>query len=211
MHILKNRIIISLLVIFGLTYFWEFHLRPLSGPLYTAAVAEYKNRNYDRSLELLKKAYRIDPNDAAILDLMGWDYLKLRDPKSAEPHFRRSHRLATKSADPLLGYAYTEIALEKYGEAANLLKALREMRVETVDVHLAYGTLYRKVGRNSEAAREFQRALALDKNNSEAKENLREIYNTTGEVRGVGLESSPQHERSTSPAPAQKEIIKKQP
>ncbi len=191
MRFLKNRILISFFVLFWITYFWEFYVKPVSGPLYTAAVSEYKKHNYERSLELLHHAYRIDPNDTAILTLMGWDYLKLGDASRAEGYFERAHKLAPHVLDLVMGYAYTEVALKKYEEAANLLRILRQHGVDNADVHLAWATLYREVGRNRDATREFQRALAMQKNNAAAIKNLQEIYNVSGDVREVSLEFQP--------------------
>ena len=105
MRILANRIVISLFVIFLMTYFWEFWIKPQTSPIYTEAVAQYRNKNYDRSLQLLHSAYRIDPNDASTLTLMGWDYLKMGDAETAEGYFERGHKLAPQVTDLLLGYA----------------------------------------------------------------------------------------------------------
>ena len=56
MHLLRNRIVISILVIICGIYLWEFWIKPITGPIYTEAVAEYKRGNYIRSLELLDRA-----------------------------------------------------------------------------------------------------------------------------------------------------------
>lgn len=191
MRILKNRIIISFFVIFLLTYVWEFWVKPNTSPLYTEAVAQYRNGHYQRSIELLKQAYRIDPNDTAILTLFGWDYLKLDAPHSAEPYFRRANLLAPNVVDMQLGFAYTEIALKKYEEGANLLRKLQASGVDNADVHMAWATLYRDVGRERDAAREFQIALAKNKNNTVALKNLQELYNETGDVSAVSLTFQP--------------------
>jgi len=50
MRFFKNRIVISLFVILGAVYLWEFHVKPISGPIYAQAVNEYKHQNYPRSL-----------------------------------------------------------------------------------------------------------------------------------------------------------------
>src|SRR3990170_430538 len=93
MRILKNRIALTLVLILGATYLWEFHVKPHTGPLYLLAVAEYKKQNYNRSLELVSEAYRIDPNDTAILRLIGWNHLKLGRTSEALPLFSRALRL----------------------------------------------------------------------------------------------------------------------
>lgn len=191
LRILTNRIILSFVAIFWLTYVWEFWVKPDTGPLYTAAVSEYKSKNYERSLDLLRKAYRIDPNDTAILTLMGWDYLKLGNAQEAEGYLARAHRLAPHVLDVVMGYAYTEIALKKYEDAAKLLTFLQKGGVDNADVHLARATLYREAGNNRLATKEFQRALAMQKNNAAAIKNLQEIYNVTGDVREVSLEFQP--------------------
>ncbi len=191
MRFIKNRIILSMIAIFWLTYFWEFYVKPETSPMYTEAVAQYRNGNYQRSLELLEKAENIDPNDAAIETLMGWDYLKMGQGRRAEPKFARAHFLAPQVLDLLLGYAYTEIALKKYEQADNFLKILSQKGVDNSDTHLAWATLYREVGRNRNAAREFQIALAMNKHNEAALKNLKEIYNVTGDVREVSLEFQP--------------------
>ena len=189
MRLLKNRIILSLAVIAAVTYVWEFWIKPVTGPLYTAAVSEYKSQNYSRSLQLLRQAYQINPNDTAILGLMGWNYLKLGDAKTAEePYFRRAHDLAPRVVDITLGYAYTEIALGKFAEATQLLTQLVAQGENTADMHVARGALYRQLGRNRDAAREFQLALARDEENSVAAKNVRELYNISGDVGKASLE-----------------------
>ncbi len=191
MRYFANRIVLSIVVIIGLAYVWEFWVRPRTSPIYTEAVAEYRHQNYKRSLGLLETAYHIDANDTAILTLMGWNYLKLNHPEEAEPYFARAHRLAPQVVDTITGYAYTEVELEKYEHAARLLELLKKKGVNTAAMHIAWATLYRKVGRNVDAAREFQIALSLDKNNTLAVKNLREIYDVSGNVDEVQLQLQP--------------------
>ena len=183
MRLLKTRIVVSLLVIIVATYLWEFWVKPITGPLYTEAVTEYKNRNYERSLRLLHQAHQIDPNDSAILALMGWNYLKMGNVQAAEePNFRRAHDLSPNVVDITLGYAYAEIELGKFLQAKALLDQLRQDGVESADYHVAQGTLYRQQGQYREAAREFQLALAKDEKSVVAAKNLKELLNASGDV-----------------------------
>jgi hypothetical protein len=191
MRFIANRIVISLVVIFLMTYFWEFWVKPQTSPLYTEAVAQYRNRQYDRSLELLHSAYVIDPNDSATLTLMGWDYLKKGDPQNAERNFQRAHELSPQVLDLLLGYAYTEIALKKYERAQSMLDTLQQKGFDTSDLHVARATLYRDVGRTRDAANEFKLALAMDSHNDVAVKNLKEILGVQGDVREVSLSFQP--------------------
>jgi tetratricopeptide (TPR) repeat protein len=191
MKLLTNRIVISLVVIVVVTYVWEFHAKPESGPIYTAAVNEYNDGNYRRSLELLDRAYLIDRNDASILALQGWNHLKLGDPQAAEPRFQRAYKLAPDVEDVILGYAYTELALGKSDEAARLLARLAEREVRDEDVYVARGTLLRNSGENLLAAEEFKRALEDNPRNLVALKNLREIYDVSGDPRDLTLEFTP--------------------
>ena len=191
MRILANRIVISLFVIFLMTYFWEFWIKPQTSPIYTEAVAQYRNKNYDRSLQLLHSAYRIDPNDASTLTLMGWDYLKMGDAETAEGYFERGHKLAPQVTDLLLGYAYTEIELKKYERAASLLNTLKQKGADSSDLHVAWATLYRKVGRTREAAQEFKLAVAMNRHNEVAIKNLQELLGVKGDVSEVNLSFQP--------------------
>ncbi len=143
MSILRNRIVLFLALIVGLVYAWEFYLKPVNSPIYMAALCEYNQKNYERSSDLLMKAYRIDPNDLAVLKLLGWNHLKTGKPGLAERYFRRACKLAPGSTDAVLGYAYTEMALEKFERAASLLNTLPQNRR---DVHRAWAVFYRQAG-----------------------------------------------------------------
>ncbi|MEJ2007185.1 MAG: tetratricopeptide repeat protein [Acidobacteriota bacterium] len=183
----KNRIGFSLLVILAGTCLWEFYARPATGPIFAAAVSEYRNHNYRHSLQLLDRAYQIDPNNASVLTLMGWDNLKTRRPDRALEEFSRAHRLAPDSADAILGYADTEITLEHYGRASKLLRLIDHERDDSADLDMAWGDLYQLTGRNQKAAREFERVLALRHNDRLALENLRELEALNGAASPVGL------------------------
>lgn len=176
MSLFKNRIGLSLLVVGLGIAVWEFYVKPVSGPIYASAVDEYQNHNYGQSLKLLQRAYSIDPNDPSILTLMGWDYLKTRKPHQALCEFSRAHRLAPHSADAILGYADTEITLEHYPQASRLLRLLGDHRTDSADVDMAWGNLFQLTSRSKDAAREFERALAIRQNDELAVENLQQLY-----------------------------------
>ncbi|HLI34608.1 MAG TPA: hypothetical protein VKW70_06145 [Terriglobia bacterium] len=133
MRIYGNRIVISLIFILGLSIYWEFYLRPVTGPLYRSAVEDYREHRYARSLEELQEADRFEPNDPSILALMGWDLLKLSKLPPAERYFRQACEFAPDNPDPLLGYIYVEIALEKRQEAERLLQAFVRKHGKTPD------------------------------------------------------------------------------
>ena len=178
----KNRIGLSLLIVLAGVCLWEFCVRPVTGPTFAAAVNEYRNHNYRQSLRLLHRVYEIDPNNTSVLTLMGWDYLKTRKPDRALQEFSRAHRLAPHSPDTILGYADTEITLEHYQHASKLLGLLDHEKKDSADLDMAWGALYQHTGRNQDAAREFERVLALRHNDALAMENLRQLHNLKGAI-----------------------------
>jgi len=172
MHILKNRIIFSFVVIFWVTYLWEFYVKPISGPLYTAAVSEYKGQNYQRSLELLQEAYRIDPNDTAILTLFGWDYLKSGTPAAAIPYFARSLRLNPKLDDARAGLAYSWLEMEDGRRALEYFNQLPPDQRQSEGVITAEARAYRLLGDNHAALRLTAIVLKMNKNDKLARKEL---------------------------------------
>src|SRR5438093_9235009 len=126
---LFNRVTISLVVILFLVVLWDL-VKPATSTLYREAVAQYKNKNYQESLKLLLTAYQIDSNDTAIMSLIGWDELKLGDPKSAEPQFSRARTLTLPHppVDLLVGYAYTEIELGKFPQRSEERRVGKECK-----------------------------------------------------------------------------------
>ena len=191
MPLLKNRIGLSLLLILLGVYLWEFYAKPVSGPLYTAAVNEYRDRHYEQSLKLLHRAYEIDPNDSSVLTLMGWNYLKTGRAELALEKFSRANRLVPESPDNVLGYADTEISLGHYEHAFSLLSWLNKRGNDSADLAMAWGSLYRHVGRNREAALKYQQVLALRPDDALALQNLRQIYNLAGEVTPASFRFEP--------------------
>jgi tetratricopeptide (TPR) repeat protein len=183
----KNRIGLSLLLILAGVYLWEFYAKPVSGPIYTAAVNEYRNRHYEKSIRLLHRAYEFDPNNTSVLTLLGWNYLKTGRAELALDRFRRAHRLAPNSPDTILGYADTEINLGHYQHATELLSLLDQQKSDSADVEMAWGSIYRLTGRNRDAARKFERVLGHRHGDDLALENLRQLYNLKGAIEPASL------------------------
>ncbi len=177
MRFLKNRIVISLVVIFVLIYLWEFHVKPVSGPLYTAAVNEYKTGNYTLSLNLLSRAYVIDPNDTAILTLFGWDYLKLGLPGKARAYFDRGLVLNPTLEDTRLGSAYAWLEMGEPSKALQDFQRLPPASQNTLEVRVAMSRAYRQLGENRRA---LELAIAVLRENSEDKLARKELVALTG-------------------------------
>jgi len=169
MPLLRNRIGISLLLILLSVLLWEFHAKPVTGPLYAAAVNEYQKGQYEKSPEFLRRAYRIDPNNTSVLTLLGWNSFKTGKPLVALDRFSRAHRLAPHSPDIIPGYAETEIVLGHYLGAEELLAGLNKLRTDSDDVAMAWGSLYRYLGCNRDVAGISSHILAFNSCDAEAR------------------------------------------
>jgi hypothetical protein len=180
MHRLKNRIVISLIVIFMATYFWEFYVKPVSGPLYTSAVAEYKGRNYERSIKLLQEAYRIDPNDTSILMLFGWNYLKLGKPSVAIPYLTRSLRLDPSLDEARLGLAYSCLEMEDGAKALEYFNQLPPGERDSPEVLVAEARAYRLLGDNRQALKLASIVLRIDRANNLARKEVAYLTGSEG-------------------------------
>lgn len=172
MRILRNRIIISLFFIFSFTYFWEFWIKPETGPLYTEAVAQYRNGDYHRSLQLLRAAYQIDPNDTAILTLIGWDFLKTGNASKALPYFGRALRLNPSLEDARLGLAHSWLELENAPKALAAFQQLSPADRNSIGVRSALARVYRLLGDNQTALQIAEGVLREDKTNKLAAKEL---------------------------------------
>lgn len=172
MRILKNRITLSLIAILALTYVWEFHVRPESSPLYTAAVSEYKDENYANTLELLERAYRIDPNNTAIITLFGWTYLKSGNHAEAQPYFTRALRLGPDLQEARLGLAYCWLESGDAMKALEHFLGLERSQQDSLEVRTAMARAYRILGDNQRTLQIALEVLEEDSQNVLARKEL---------------------------------------
>jgi tetratricopeptide (TPR) repeat protein len=63
-----------------------------------------KGINVEKSLEMLKKANKLEPNDGYIVDSLGWAYFKLKKYKEAKKYLELAVRL--KASDPVINDHY---------------------------------------------------------------------------------------------------------
>ncbi|MGH9407531.1 MAG: tetratricopeptide repeat protein [Terriglobia bacterium] len=140
-----NRIVLSLVVIVAASALCDFYWRPSQSSAYRAAVSDYSSRAYRKSLDELAAAGAFEPNDPAVLSLMGWDLLRLRKPRRAEQCFRRAHWLEPYESDPLLGDIYAEISLENYARARRLIEEFDRRYGESAGLRQAADVLDRQI------------------------------------------------------------------
>ena len=175
MNLLRNRIVISLLIIFGLAAYWEFGGKSWAGPLYVQAADEYKKGNYERSLELLDRAYQLDPNDATTLTLYGWNHLKLKHFTEATAYFERALKLQPDLIDARRGLAHCWLELGQPDRALESFEQLPSEVRNLPEVRIAMARAYRTRGENQKAAAMLAAVLKREPNNADALAELERL------------------------------------
>ncbi len=179
MSLLRNRIVISLLIIIALATWWEFGGKPVSGPIYVEAVDAYKEGDYQRSLQILDRAYQVDPNDATTLTLYGWNYLKLNRFTEAEPYFDRALKLEPDLTDAKRGRAHCWLELGQADRALEDFRSLPPVIQGTPEVQLAMARALRMKGQNDEAAKLLVVVLQREPDNQLARTEFEQLAGVT--------------------------------
>ena len=171
-----NRIWMTVGVILIASAFYEARVKPQSRPLYERGLALYNQGNYQESQMELERAYQIEPNSTAIMVLIGWNHLKMRQFDAARENFSRAARIDPELVEAKLGLAY--LALES-GQGRVRLEEIRSLLSQepgNKDFQLAAATALRQAGANRESAEIFRRLLGRGKYGELARKNLEEMY-----------------------------------
>ncbi len=175
-----NRIYLFTAALLAFLSFYELRIKPQSRPLYERALAYYRNRDYEKSLTELERAYRIEPNSTAILMLRGWCHLKLRQFDQAQENFGRASRLEPDLAEPKLGLAYVVLETGQGEAPVAGMQALLSQQPGNSDFRLAAAAAFRESGRNLEAADAFRILMNSGKYGEVARKNLLDLYGLEG-------------------------------
>jgi tetratricopeptide (TPR) repeat protein len=124
----------------------------------------------DRSIQLFEQELAVNPNHIGALVALGSEHLRRGDAVKAKPYALKSVDLAPKSYAPhtLLGRIYTETA--ELQPAVKELELARSLEPEDPQPHIALASVYAKLGRKEDAARERREFLRIQSNNKKPLE-----------------------------------------
>jgi tetratricopeptide (TPR) repeat protein len=124
----------------------------------------------DRAVEMFEEELKITPNHVGALMALGSEYLRQGDAAKALPYARKSAELAPGSyaSHTLLGRVLMENgALEP---ALKELEMARQMEPEDPQPRIALASLYAKLGRKDDAARERREFLKIQASHKQPNE-----------------------------------------
>ena len=166
--------------------FWEAARRnvPLARSSFEDLVAHYPTTpgvhylygsfelydNPDRAVELFKEELKISPTHIGAVVSIGAEYMRRNNPVEAMPYARKSVELAPASyaSHTLLGRVLLDT--EDLPGALKELELARQMEPNDPQPRIALASLYTKLGRKDDAARERREFLRIQANNKKPNE-----------------------------------------
>lgn len=126
--------------------------------------------NVDRAVTLFEEELKITPDHIGAQMGLGAEYLRRGEAAKALPYARRSVELAPSSyaSHTLLGRALVETG--EFEPALKELEQARQMAPEDPQPRIALASLYTKLGRKDDAARERREFLKIQANNKKPGE-----------------------------------------
>ena len=123
---------------------------------------------YARAISLLDKADSEHPNSVALLDEYGSIYLAAEEPERARQYFERALRISASDTSAIIGLAGVDLLERDYDRATSRLRQCLEREPENGFARALLARALLELKKESEAAEEAGRAIALDSYNVEA-------------------------------------------
>lgn len=144
--------------------------------LNNSGVIAYHNGQYEKALELFKKAIELNPEFTEGYNNLGLTYTELKDEEKATEAFKKAIELDPDLSATYnnLGYAFYrmgsyEEAIEMYNEAIGRSK-------DNSSAYTNLGNAYYKLNRIEEAIEAWKKALEIDPGNEKAQRNLKKFH-----------------------------------
>lgn len=130
--------------------------------LLDAGIREYRNENYEETLQILKKAKEQQPGSSVASFYLGLTYKQMGQHNDAVIHLKDAITLTPSVAD-----AYAELieilyGMEELNEASVWIAKAEKEKVTPAKIAFLKGMVLSKQGKNSEAIESFKKAKALD-------------------------------------------------
>lgn len=125
------------------------------------AVAAMAEEAYEEAETLLLNVMEIDPDYLPSYYNLGLLYTRTGEPAKAEPNLRRYLDEGSVEVDGVLIYTRVLIDLERWDEAANLLRRTAQVMPKAVPVHLKLAEVLARTPNLDEAMSSLQRGVSM--------------------------------------------------
>jgi len=137
-------------------------------------------KNTDKAMLLIDKALKIDPNNVSILSSLSDIYVMKGDRKSAIATLEKVLSIEKNRENVPMVLANLYFQEKEFQKAATLLEEYIKVKPENFLAHIYLGRVYEELGKNSEAAKEYEAALK-EREEDEILITLDNLYDKLGE------------------------------
>jgi len=144
--------------------------------LNNAGVMAYHNGQYERALELFKKALEIDPSFTEAYNNLGLTCTETNQEEKATEAFRKAIELSPELSAAYNNLGYVFYRLGSYEEAIEMYNEAIGRSKDSSSAYTNLGNAYYKLDRVEDAVDAWKRALEIDPGNEKARRSLKRFH-----------------------------------
>ena len=144
--------------------------------LNNAGVMAYHNGQYEKGLELFKKAIELDPSFTEAYNNLGLTYTETNQEERATEAFRKAIELSPEMSAAYNNLGYVFYRLGSYEEAIEMYNEAIGRSKDSSSAYTNLGNAYYKLDRIDEAVAAWKRALEIDPGNEKARRSLKRFH-----------------------------------
>jgi tetratricopeptide (TPR) repeat protein len=144
--------------------------------LNNAGVMAYHNGQYEKALELFRKALDLDPAMTEAYNNLGLTYTEINEEEKATEAFKKAIELGPELAAAYNNLGYLFYRLGSYEEAIEMYNEAIGRSTDNSSAYTNLGNAYYKLDKIEEAMDAWKKALAIDPANEKARRNLKRFH-----------------------------------
>jgi tetratricopeptide (TPR) repeat protein len=130
---------------------------------------------YDEAEKIFSKLIMADGKNTGLLVASGFNNAWGKKYSAAKKRFQQALQLEPENPDAAKGLAYTYLYNGEFTKAANAFSVLSAANFSNEEYHFALGLAYMNLQKKNKASLEFEKALSINKSNTEAEKFITEI------------------------------------
>jgi tetratricopeptide (TPR) repeat protein len=144
--------------------------------LNNAGVMAYHNGQYEKALELFKKALDLDPEMTEAYNNLGLTYTEMNQEEQATEAFKKAISLSPELAAAYNNLGYVFYRLGSYHEAIEMYNEAIGRSKDNSSAYTNLGNAFYKLEKIEEAMDAWKKALSIDPANEKARRNLKRFH-----------------------------------